>query len=982
MRFRFRKYEFEIPYPVLLLVAAVVSFWQFATFSNVLRCDIQDAMYPWRYFAGECFQNGIFPFWNPYEQFGYPFFADLQYTNWNPEVWLIGNLMGYSYVVLYALIFFYVWLAGYGMYRLANYLSQNRPVAFFIGLTWMLSGCTIAHLQQFVTVIGMAWMPFVVWQFFSFLDTSKWRHVAGFCVFSFLFFTSGYQALYFMLVYFFAVMVIKRIMDLWRSDRAKFKLFLYRSFFLVALFALMFMPVFVALYRTSGFVSRLDHGVSLKDANFSPFSPQSLVSLFLPVVSGKMQNFIATDITMSNLFFGVIPLIFLTFSFLSKKNNLQRILLFFFLIYLLAALGEYLPVRKFMYDYLPLMNLFRLPGLFRVVALFFLLLHLSLYLKNTSVDWVSFKKFVFVFALIYFVIAVSIYCVPGFSAALFLKEKENLFQLFNDSSGLALMFYQSFIFFVLLSLLLLVCVFWTHKLSFNVISFVTFCFLFVGIQFNIYFNVAGEQSPVYVSQKESSYPSGFPLPPSTSVKQYSGLTDRFNHVFSNTGNFLKKPMNDPFSSFQLDGYVSLTDSFQRLKNKLHSLPIAYLSDSILYKNEWGNVMNDSLGLYFSGNNKKFLQFEDLQLSRGDAVHLESFLPNFMQIEVSNARPVLFNLQQSYFPCWEVYSNGKRIQPVVNAGLLMSVPLAKGKHKLEFKFRDDLFLFFYFISIILFFLLISAILYTSGTLLSKFSGVFLFVIFILSVGLFSFRNPTANQEISFTSHLVSASKNVIRSSLKKSSGLNIRNEDPVQFKQALRKIQDCDADKFFYEWEMGQYNDRIVENIRLKYPRTVFQKHGVSEGLMEFSRNGYDGRILKVISHGNTNDSAYFSCNPREIIPGREGVVCPELVLPAKIFLNKKSVKYLVKFNLLAQKDADPKIFFGIEDKRQASGMWFQKIDLQPWMLTPGATNEVVIPFSPDWNINHDAVLHIYFTAKPNDIVAIEGLKLLLLEGYK
>ena len=58
--------------------------------------DMIDCFYPWRFHIGECMQNGIFPYWNPYQDLGYPIHADPSSGTWYPLVWLIGSSVGYT----------------------------------------------------------------------------------------------------------------------------------------------------------------------------------------------------------------------------------------------------------------------------------------------------------------------------------------------------------------------------------------------------------------------------------------------------------------------------------------------------------------------------------------------------------------------------------------------------------------------------------------------------------------------------------------------------------------------------------------------------------------------------------------------------------------------------------------------------------------------------------------------------------------------
>ncbi|MFN6037067.1 MAG: hypothetical protein ACK452_01265, partial [Bacteroidota bacterium] len=688
MKFRFGKYDLKISYPVLLLVASILSFWQFATFSNVLRCDIQDAMYPWRYFAGECFQNGIFPFWNPYHQFGYPFYADLQYTNWNPEVWLIGNTFGYSYAFIYFLVFFYTWMAGLGMYKLITYLTNNNSLSFFIALSWMLSGCVIAHMQQFVTVIGIAWIPFVVWQFFALVDGLKWRNVFGFSIFSYLFLTGGYQALYFMLFYFFIAYAIYKLIQYRKFNNRLFLKLIFRSCLTIIILLVLLAPVFIAVYRSSNYVSRLDSGVNLSDANFSPLTPQSLISFFLPVISAKMEKFINTDITMSNLFIGLLPMIFLFYSFFKKNNALQILLLVFSLIYLLAAMGDYTPVREFLYNNVPLMNLFRLSGLFRIIVVFFLLIHISIFLNNENFSFRKLKISLIFFSSFYLIIVLF------FATKLRSINSENgimnksIFDWINNASANVLIFWQSILFLTLLLSLLAWCYYIKKTPGFNYLSIFAFLFLFFGIQFNIYLNVAGSQSPKYLLEKSKKFPEVFPAPPFIPLNSSVSLTERINHVLNNEGNFYKKPMKESFSSFQLNGYVRLMDSLQNIKNYLYNQPFIFLSDSIISIQKSKIHTDISSKLFFSETEPNFSGDSKYRLNKEDKITLVNFEPNRFEVSVKNKYDVILNIQQSFFPGWKVYLNNIPINPILNSGFLMSISLNSGVNNIKFEFSDN------------------------------------------------------------------------------------------------------------------------------------------------------------------------------------------------------------------------------------------------------------------------------------------------------
>src|SRR5512140_489285 len=102
--------------PVFIILAiAILAFWPISFLIYTFKWDMLDVVLPFRYFAGECIQNGVFPLWNPYQLTGSPIYADMQYPLWSPEVWLVGLTTGYSIYVLHFLFILYIFLAGYGM---------------------------------------------------------------------------------------------------------------------------------------------------------------------------------------------------------------------------------------------------------------------------------------------------------------------------------------------------------------------------------------------------------------------------------------------------------------------------------------------------------------------------------------------------------------------------------------------------------------------------------------------------------------------------------------------------------------------------------------------------------------------------------------------------------------------------------------------------------------------------------------------------
>lgn len=967
--FFFREGKYRVPYSLLLLAAALLSFWQFTFFRNGLQWDIQDVMMPWRYFAGENLRNGMLPLWNPYQQFGYPFFADLQYTNWNPEAWLIGTLFGYSYKTFYALIFFYVWMAGLGMFRLAEFFSKDRRIAFFIACCYMLSGCTVAHMQQFVVIMGMAWLPFVAWQFFAFMEELSWKNVFGFSLFSFLLMTTGYQALYFMLIYVFAAVIIYKVYTWWKqADRKRITRFLARGAVLCVLTFILLLPVLIAVMQSAPYVSRLDKGVSISEAQLSPFSPQSAVSFLLPAAAAKGAGWLDTDFSCTNIFFGFIAFFLFLFSLFRRQTPLQLVLLFFTALFLLASFGEYTPVRKLLYDYAPLMNLFRIPGLFRIAALLLMLVQLSIFLGEERSPAAKLKR-VFVIACALFIATAVVSYIMIRKEEWAFEKQEDIFAAVHSAPLWEMIFYQS-VFFAALS----VTGFFTVKkkngeVNWKGTTLVSLLSLFAGIQFNIYINIAADTRPAYPAAWMKGLPEGFPLPALCAQEDYMAQTDRGSYFVSNSGNFLKKHFSNDFSSFQFKQLGVVSDELPQLRKQFLLYPIAYLSDSILHGAEW-KQLNASAApsrriTFLEGRE---LAGEKFRVSPSDNIICRKFYPQHFSFEVTNSRPVIFNLLQSYFPGWKISVDGTEQPVLLNAGLCMSVPLEAGKHSIELRFGADAFVSSLIVALSLFFILLSVFIFLSLSDNARFIfGSVPLLLYGLSWLLFMGAKERAEQHeqraAAFARHLLPYRSSALFSTHHvPANDPVVFSDNPADFASALRKISNCRSSRFIYAWYGEQPDSRLTAYIRAFFPEIKKQLSADKNrsGFIVFSREGktYRDEFEKVFEWGHPSDTLFFEDFLVDSIAGesaeepvailqKRGSYGPAFVAdPLKLGGGKKS-GLRISFYMKAGEGDSLLLFATLRDRAGGKQRWERVYALQPYVLEHNNWNRVCIEVIPD-----------------------------------
>jgi Bacterial membrane protein YfhO len=116
--------------------------------------------YPLAHYQRESFWRGELPLWNPLSSCGIPFLAQ----------W--GTLVLYPPALFYLLLplswslgmfcLLHLFLAGFGMYRLAGRWTANRFAGAVGGVAFAFNGAVLCSMSWASTIAGLAWMPWVI----------------------------------------------------------------------------------------------------------------------------------------------------------------------------------------------------------------------------------------------------------------------------------------------------------------------------------------------------------------------------------------------------------------------------------------------------------------------------------------------------------------------------------------------------------------------------------------------------------------------------------------------------------------------------------------------------------------------------------------------------------------------------------------------------------------------------------------------------
>ncbi|MFN5032853.1 MAG: YfhO family protein [Flavobacteriia bacterium] len=669
------------PYVVLLIVV-LISFFQVAFNLQPLKFDTIDCFFPWRFYIGECLQNGQLPYWNPYQDLGYPIHADPSSGAWYPAVWLIGSTFGYSIYSISFEFLLHIYLAGVGMFLLARTLKFETKFALMAGIAYMLSGFFVGNAQHLSYIISGCWLPFIIQQYLLLIEEKKAIHALQAGLFMFLSITGGYPAVTIILTYLLLTFYLIHVISLIRSKSYKSILqFTIQNGLFLATTILCSAVMLVSVAQVSPYLSRLGN-FNVEQALFSPFSPQSFISFLAPLTTIVKSTYWDADLSMRNGYFGLIILMFFPLGIFIQKPKPLRIIFWFGIFSLTASVGNYLPVRTLLFNHVPLMNVFRFPSVFR---LFFILAAIltGIYSLHQYLTKTERKNWHY-----YLLIAVSFatFLILLFAArshgylGLQTYYKNNLFKEAISST-----FWQNLAvnsLFQLSLLVLLGLTFWRIKNTAKFIATVIFLLimdLVVSVQLVAPYTVFYE----HVTAKEAQtnvarYPHGFPKQKAITIDSAAHLPGIGQPFWQNQQVFQKQISAEGFNSFSFTSYELLESDYPSLFKSVKASNLLTLSDL-------ESLRNGSIFVDFGSDHlpKKY------NVVSGDTAILKDYDAASFHIETKAKNPCLLILYQKEYTGWEATINGKGT-PIFKSNLnFMTVELPAGKSKVVFNYRNPL-----------------------------------------------------------------------------------------------------------------------------------------------------------------------------------------------------------------------------------------------------------------------------------------------------
>lgn len=684
-------------YIALLFIIAVLAYWQISFLKYSVTHDMINCWIPWRYYISNCFENHTFPFWNPYQQLGYPIHADLQGPTWYPESILLSMTIGQDNLTVQLLFIFYVFMAGMGMYFLSLSFQKNRTIAFIIGISYMLGGFFVSHVQHFYAIIGAAWLPFIILNYYKMLQEKSFVRALYAAVFMFLNLTGGNHTFSIILFYLFLTLLAYFIYQSVKEKRKEeIKKYILLNFVFGISTLLMISVVIIAYMQTAPYVSRLS-GMLYEKAAVCPLSPQSLLSFLLPFSTVNGQEFFNTDPSMSNMHFGIGMIPFIILFLFHKKDRLDYFLLSFASICLLASFGNYTPIHKFIFDYIPLMNLFRFPSYFSLFTVLILLILAGKKVEEFITEPGQFKKTLFYsFALTG--TAITIFLIYSIiknqgRSFFFLNEYSNIFEFLSASS-----LYQNIILQGSIQLLFILLILYTIK-KYNqkwlsIFSILTLINLFISVQLNIAYVGFSPASPKELRDYLSTLPKDYPTPAKNKIIENTEEIGQKHGLYRNTSIFHKRIGADVFNSYAFSNYALLKDSFPHLYNSILNNELIHFSKNVLAESklrttDTSNINHKTIVLSDDDYAKatSFLLSTTVDSTCNNNYKIKHFSPNEITVSTLTETNEVLTILQSNYTGWHAYIDNNETEILLSNLLTMSILLPEGKHEIKFKYHN-------------------------------------------------------------------------------------------------------------------------------------------------------------------------------------------------------------------------------------------------------------------------------------------------------
>jgi hypothetical protein len=383
--------------------------------------DANDLFAPYFTLIADHARAGRILLWEPWTSGGTPASAEPEFGSFSPLTIAVGAATGGSEAG-FRVYWLLIWLLGpLGVLVLARYSGTPPWGAFVVAAGYAFSGIYVGMAEHTPMLYSFAFLPFFLWRLDLALSSRRFKPAAEAGALWGLSALAGYPALTILSWGFIFLWALGRSFF---SDPEESGKTIHRgisrqriAFALLALLlfsfvgALVLSPSYIAFFRDArGYSDRV--GVrprqeALENQALHPGALATFASPYLSVLqlyNPKLWDI--TDVTLSSIYLGAsIPILGLLALAVRPRSGWRWWIAGIGVFFLLSAMGKYVPLRGWLYDFVPPTRYFRAASLFRMYAMFSLALLALVATKDLQAAMAKAlspirKRFVFIAALV------------------------------------------------------------------------------------------------------------------------------------------------------------------------------------------------------------------------------------------------------------------------------------------------------------------------------------------------------------------------------------------------------------------------------------------------------------------------------------------------------------------------------------------------------------------------------------------------------
>lgn len=665
-----------------ILIATLTLYSPFIFFDKSIQWDSADYFLPMRYLLSEAFRLNELPLWNPYTRLGLPLHADPQSGAAYIPSLIIAYLFGYSFKILAFEFVAHILIAGTGFYFLTYKLIQRQSISIFISICYLSSGFFISNSQHLSWIIAAAYLPWVILFYIRIIDKQSILNILSLSLVIYLMLCGGYPAFCIItaygviihLVYFSINCLIKNATKKLISIVTSLTLSILISILMSAYMLYSFIETYSSITRDIQLSKMFQEGA---------FTILCFISFLFPGAVVSSINNLNTDLSMANAYIGLIPIIVLPLILITRNKKSIYFLLIAFL-FLLIASGDATPLRSILFNYVPFLNTFRFPSLFRLFAIVSLLISVAYLINDMFYNYVKiFKYYLIAITLLSFLISIGI-LVNNLSIPIPNLFKPSSWRNYFENTNASYVIQWQIVLqtiFLILSLLGLV-------VSRNKSTIQLICFLLIQIISLVMFESFNARVTLCANKSASHVDSII-----KAEKIFKSNSDYLLNTVTHVGDNKYEPQYQNVNIYQnkisADGYN----------------PFYFKSSDSLIENQkaYKEILNHKI-IYSTDSSTSILSINHTN--------------NSFSADITSKLNTNIILSQCYYKYWKAFIDNNQVEIHKKYSSIMSIEVPSGSHQIKFIYESQLLSSLYYLMWLVFITVIVAIIILTLRLLNK------------------------------------------------------------------------------------------------------------------------------------------------------------------------------------------------------------------------------------------------------------------------